>query len=328
MRRRDIVVIGASSGGVEALRELCQGLPGDFPAGVFVVWHMPTPSQGLLPRILEPSCQLPTDNAFDGEPIRPSRITIAPPDHHMLLEDGHVRLTQGPKENRFRPAIDPLFRSAAYAYGSRVIGVVLTGSLDDGTSGLWAIKDRRGLAVVQEPTDALFPSMPRSAITNVRVDHIVPMAEMSRLLVGLVNEPLDLPEAPAAEGLELEVESAAMRKTDDEDMAELGELSAFTCPECHGALWRIVEDSIVRFRCRTGHAYSAEVLLDELDESTERSLWAAVRGLEENASLLEHMGRHLAEHGQTDLADRYWRGAAETKARARVVRQALHLMRA
>ncbi len=166
----------------------------------------------------------------------PARITVAPPDHHMLLEDHHVRLTQGPKENRFRPAINPLFRSAAQAYGPRVIGVILAGALDDGTSGLWAVKDQGGLAVVQDPADTLFPGMPSSAISNVKVDYVVPVAEMAQFLVGLVNEPIDVPERLPPAGLQLEVQSAAMRETDEQEMSEIGELSGFTCPECHGAL--------------------------------------------------------------------------------------------
>ncbi len=323
MGHRDIVVIGASAGGAEALRDLCQGLPAEFPAAVFVVWHIPASSLGLLPRILEPSCKLPTGNAEHGNAIYPGHIVVAPPDHHMLLEDHHVRLTQGPKENRFRPAIDPLFRSAADTYGPRVIGVILAGSLDDGTSGLWAIKDRGGVAVVQDPTDTLFPGMPLSAISNIAVDHIVPVSQMADLLVKLVNEEIELPEPPAPGEMTIEVESAAMGETDEKRMAELGELSAFTCPECHGALWQIVEGKIIRFRCRTGHAYTAEVLLDELDESIERSLWASVRGLEENASLLAHMGRHLAEHGQNGISDQYLERAEETRSRAQTIRRAI-----
>lgn len=323
MGHRDIVVIGASAGGAEALRTLCQGLPADFGAAVFVVWHIPAHSIGLLPRILEPSCDLPVDNAHDSEWIAPGHIFVAPPDQHMLLEDHHVRLTQGPKENRFRPAIDPLFRSAAYNYGPRVIGVVLAGSLDDGTSGLWAIKDRGGVAVVQEPADTLFPGMPLSAISNVAVDHVVPVAQMAELLVKLVNEEIELPQPHPASDLELEVESTAMGETDERDMSELGELSGFTCPDCHGSLWRILEGRIVRFRCRTGHAYTAEALLDELGESVERSLWASVRGLEENASLLEHLGRHLRDHNQPEAAAQYERCAEETIRRARIVREAI-----
>lgn len=325
MAHRDIVVIGASAGGAEALRELCKGLPADLDAAVFVVWHIPPESLGLLPRILDPFCDLPAENAADGDPVLPGRIKVAPPDRHMLLEDHHVRLTQGPKENRFRPAIDPLFRSAAYAYGPRVIGVILAGSLNDGTPGLWAIKDQGGVAVVQEPTDATFPGMPISAISNVKVDFVVPVAQMAKLLVDLVNEPIDLPEATAPARMDLELESASMGETDDKDMSEIGQLSSLTCPECNGSLWQIVEGSIVRFRCRTGHAFTAEVLLDEMGQSIEKSLWASVRGLEENAALLEHLGRHLREQGKDVVAEHYDQRAEQTRDRAAVVRSAIQV---
>jgi two-component system chemotaxis response regulator CheB len=320
---RDIIVIGASAGGVEALRDICAGLPSDIPAAIFIVWHMPSHSLGILPQMLQPISSLPVVNAIHDQAIVPGAITVAPPDHHLLLENGRVRLTQGPRENRFRPAVDPLFRSAAICFGPRVIGVVLSGSLDDGTSGLWAIKDRGGLAVAQEPSDALFPGMPTSAIRNVAVDHVLSAHQMGELLDRRARETVTLPAPPAPEPLELEVESAAMMTTDDQDMSRLGELSQFTCPECHGSLWRIIEGKIMRFRCRTGHAYSSETLLDELTESIERSLWASVRGLEENASLLEHLGRHLREQGANGIADDYLSRAAEIKARASSVRTAI-----
>ena len=323
MAKRDIIVIGASAGGAEALRHLCAALPSDIPAAIFVVWHMPSHSFGILPQMLQPVSHLPVANALHDQSIMPGTITVAPPDYHLLLEGGRIRLTQGPRENRFRPAIDPMFRSAATCFGPRVIGVVLSGALDDGTSGLWAIKDRGGLAVAQDPTDALFPGMPTSAIRNVAIDHILQAHQMGELLDRLAREPVTLPTPEAPEPLTLEVESAAMMTTDDEDMSRLGEVSQFTCPECHGSLWRIIEGKIVRFRCRTGHAFSSTTLLDELTESIERSLWASVRGFEENASLLEHLGRHLREQGENGIADEYLSRAAEIKARARSVRVAL-----
>jgi two-component system, chemotaxis family, protein-glutamate methylesterase/glutaminase len=198
MAGRDIIVIGASAGGVEVLSELCKNLPPELPAAVFIVWHMPATSTGIFPRMLERTSALPVENAVDGEPLVPGRIYTAPPDHHLLLEDGRVRLTHGPKENRFRPAVDPLFRSAAYSYGPRVIGLVLSGALDDGTSGLWMIKDRGGVAMVQDPVDALVPDMPRNALHNVEVDYVVPVSEMPALLMQLTSEPL--PEPVISEG--------------------------------------------------------------------------------------------------------------------------------
>jgi two-component system, chemotaxis family, protein-glutamate methylesterase/glutaminase len=320
---RDVVVIGASAGGVEALRAIVLGLPPDFPATIFVVWHMPSHSMGLLPQIIEPLSALPVANAESGQPVTRGQIVIAPPDHHMILENSHVRLTQGPKENRFRPAVDPLFRSAAYAYGSRTIGVVLAGSLDDGTSGLWAIKDRGGVTVVQDPLDTLYPDMPRNAMRAVKVDYVLPAAEIPALLVDLVQEEVDPGEERGETSQALELGSAGMMTTGDEAMQQMGELSQHTCPECNGSLWRIPEGKILRFRCRTGHAYTSETLLEELTESIERGLWASVRGLEEHASLLDRIGQHLRQHGDDGVSEEYLRRSNQAREQARHVREAI-----
>ena len=180
----DIVVIGGSAGGVEALRRICEGLPADFPAAVFVVIHISPNSRSIMPDLLSRAGRLPARHPTDEEPIHRGTIYVAPPDMHMLLRPGYVMLRRGPQENRTRPAIDPLFRSAAVAYGSRVIGVVLSGLLDDGCAGLLAIKSCGGISVVQEPNDAMWPEMPRNALAHDRVDHCVPAAELPALLKG------------------------------------------------------------------------------------------------------------------------------------------------
>src|SRR5215213_5112597 len=190
MATRNIIVIGASAGGFDALKNLVKDLPQDLQASIFVVWHIPPDVTGVLPQILNRAGRLAAANAVDGERIEPRRIYVAPPDRHLILENSHVRVTKGPKENRFRPAVDPLFRSAAYAYGARVIGVILSGALDDGTSGLWAIKYHGGVAVVQDPSDAEIPSMPQNALREVEVDHVVPVSGMADLLVRLSREQL------------------------------------------------------------------------------------------------------------------------------------------
>ena len=198
MAKRDIIVIGASAGGFEALKKLVADLPGDLQASIFIVWHMPPDVRGLLPDVLNRFGPIHAANAYDTEEIRPNRICVAPPDRHLLIEDGRVRTTKGPRENRFRPAVDPLFRSAAYTYRQRVIGVILSGALDDGTSGLWTVKHHGGLAVVQNPNDAQFPSMPENAIREVEVDHIAPIDAMGPLLVRLPSRmPRHSPLRPA-----------------------------------------------------------------------------------------------------------------------------------
>ena len=200
MANRDIVVIGASAGGMEALQKLVSRLPAGLPASLFVVWHLSPGVKSILPSILTKAGALPAVHPQDGDRIEPGRIYVAPNDHHMLLENGYIRVARGPKENRFRPAVDPLFRSAAYVYGPRVIGVVLTGALDDGTAGLWTIKLRGGTAVVQEPAEALIRGMPLSALDNMAVDYRLPVAEIGELLPSLVREPAGEPAAlPQAE---------------------------------------------------------------------------------------------------------------------------------
>jgi two-component system, chemotaxis family, protein-glutamate methylesterase/glutaminase len=271
MPDHDIVVVGASAGGVEALAALARSLPADLPAAVFVVLHVPSTGSSALPDILSRHGPLPAAHVKDGEPIENGRIYVAPPDHHVLLRTGHVHLSRGPRENGHRPAVDPLFRSAAHQYASRVIGVVLSGALDDGTAGLTAVKSRGGLAVVQEPGDALYPGMPDSALEHVRVDHVVPTADMGALLARITAEPS--PEAPGSAPdhmeVEVQVEGFSLEAMEGE---RPGRPSGFSCPDCNGVLWEIQDGQLQRFRCRVGHAWSPESLLTQQSEALEAAL--------------------------------------------------------
>jgi two-component system chemotaxis response regulator CheB len=324
MPKRDIIVIGTSAGGIETLIELFRQMPKKLAASIFVVCHVSPYSPGVLPKLISRVGKLPATHATDREPIKPGHIYVAPPDRHLLIEDSLVRVTQGPKENRFRPAVDPLFRSAAYTYGSRVIGVILTGALDDGAAGLWAVKERGGLAVVQDPNEALFASMPLSALNNVEVDYQVPVSEMAPLLVQLTSESAEERGGSAmSDEMEIEIKFAAKGGPGNEDVERLGELSGFTCPECHGSLWQMHEGGILRFRCRTGHAYTAQALLADLSESVEEMLWGVIRGLEESSVLIEHIGQHLQQKGQGETAEDFQARAQDIQRRIELLQQAL-----
>jgi two-component system chemotaxis response regulator CheB len=325
MNKRNIIVIGASAGGFEVLKTLVAALPADMDASIFIVWHMSPDVRGILPHVLNRQQTLFAAHAINHEIIKPGKIYIAPPDHHMLIDGNEIRVTKGPKENRFRPAIDPLFRSAAQAYGSRVIGIILSGALDDGTAGLWTIKKYRGLAIVQTPDEADVPSMPENAIRQVAVDYIVPVAEMPALLLKLINTTasgrgLADPDIEEQKRDKIEVNIALEDKSFQDQILNFGSPSAYTCPECHGVLMSLQEGGHLRFRCHTGHAFSADSLLAAVTESIEENLWSAVRNIQESVILLNHMGDHFAEINQPKMAAAYFKKAMEAKARAGLVR--------
>jgi two-component system chemotaxis response regulator CheB len=316
-----IVVIGASSGGIEALRTVVGGLEPDFPAPICVVVHTSPQSPGMIELIMSRAGRLPASNAADGERLQPGRIYIAPPDRHLLVEPGTLRLTRGPKENRFRPAIDPLFRSAAQVYGPGAVGVVLSGGLDDGTAGLRSIKQLGGAAIVQDPADALFPSMPQSAIKHVAVDHIVASGQLAPLLSALVKAPVDeAARITVPSSLEVEVKIAREDNALESGVTDIGEFSPFACPECHGVLLRLKDASLARFRCHTGHAYTADSLIAAVNEGIEESLWSTMRALQEGVLLLEHLQAHLTETGG-GASEALRAQVASTKAQVEAVRK-------
>ena len=310
----DVIVIGASAGGVQALSHLVSDLPADFPAAVLIVLHLARFGTSAMPAILGRAGVLPTGHPQDGEKLLAGRIYIAPPDHHMLLEDGHIRLSRAPTENGHRPAIDVLFRSAAYAYRNRVVGVVLTGNLDDGTAGLAEIKSCGGIAIVQDPEDADYSGMPSSALAHVEVDHVLALSAIPPLLVNLARTPILAKDEPARAE---EVPAGDMKEALEHGAdREGGTPSGFTCPDCGGALWESTLNDLVHFRCRTGHAFSPESLLSQQSSLLEHSLWAGVRALLENAALARRMERWMKERGNSAGQGRYSDRAREAEGHA------------
>jgi len=294
VQTKHLVVIGASAGGIEALRELVQQLPAEFPAAVAIVLHTAPHSPNVLHDILSRSGRLAAVSARDGQHLQAGRLYVAPPDSHLLVEPGRLRVTKGPRENRFRPAIDPLFRSAAQVYGPAAIGVILTGNLDDGAAGLWVIKQLGGTAIVQDPDDALFPSMPLNALKTAEVDYRVPLVEIAPLLVRLTADTVPERTKSASQAIDIEVKIAKEEDPMNAGVHRLGQPSRLACPECHGVLLELKEGNHVRFRCHTGHAYSPESLLAEINESTEVALWNAIRSMQEGSLLM----RRIVEHAE------------------------------
>jgi two-component system, chemotaxis family, protein-glutamate methylesterase/glutaminase len=322
MAGRDIVVIGGSAGSIEAVIEVVRGLPADYPGSVFVVVHFPGTVNSTLPRILSRAGPLPARHAQDGEPIESGHIYVAPPDWHLHLSDGRVRLTRGPKENGHRPAIDPLFRTAAHQFGPRVVGVVLSGNLNDGTAGLLTIKQQGGLAWVQNLETALYPGMPQSAIDHVAVDQILSPFAMARLLAQLAVEspypevtPMSQDHHPNGEADEFAITDRRIQP---------GVPSTMACPECHGVLWEVKDGELVLFRCRVGHAYSDEALLAHQSEQLEAALWTALRALEEHTALSRRLAARANSRGHAHSAAAFTEQAMNAEHHASVIRNVLH----
>jgi len=322
---RDIIVIGSSAGGVQALQHLVAGLPGDFPAAVFIVQHTWPTTGSYLAEILARKAILPVSAAQNGVRHERGHIYVAPADFHLFVERGYLRVLRGPKENRARPAINPLFRSAALAYGPRVIGVLLTGTLDDGTAGLWTIKQSGGVALAQ--SDALYPDMPEHARANVALDHFVPLAEIPPLLVQLNHEPLATNAVPAPLATtQLSDRSAKLDAHVGDLLEQIGQRSYFSCPECNGALWELKEGAL-QYRCHVGHAYSAATLRACQDNILEGAMWTALRSLKESAKLDERLAAEAANHDLDDAAARHRNNADDKLTQAQHLEQFLASLR-
>lgn len=303
-----VIAVGASAGGVEALTRLTAGLTPGLPYAVLVVLHMPADVPSVLARILDRAGPLPAMTAQTGAALEPSHIYVAPPDHHLLVDDHRTLLTQGPTENGHRPAINALFRSAAITFGPRAIGVLLSGVLDDGVLGSAAIRSRGGTTIAQTPADALFPSMPINAVEAGVIDHQADAAAIGGLIRQLTTRVVEELEMEPDRSMELENRIAMAKPfSTDFDAEALGPPSGYICPDCNGSLAAVSKRS---YRCRVGHAWTAEALLRARDQEVESALWVALRSLQEKAKL----SRNLANQtGLSQMADRYYKVADEAE---------------
>jgi two-component system chemotaxis response regulator CheB len=328
LEHREIIVIGGSSGGLETLLEIVPQLPKDLPAAIFIVIHVPAQGRSQLPYILSRAGPLPAEHARDHEKIEPGRIYVAPPDFHLLIRKGHMRVLRGPRENNHRPAIDPLFRTAARAYGQRVAGIILSGALDDGAAGLFAIKSRGGLAIVQDPDDALFPDMPRNALTAVPVDYRLSRREIGRMIIQLAQSQVETGAGAVMaksndDEMEMETRIENMDEEAFEDDDKPGTPSVYGCPDCGGVLWELQDDQRLRYRCRVGHAFSADGLVRSQGESLEAALWSAFRILQENAALSRRLCERARTNNQVPVAEKFHNKSRTAEQHAELIRQLL-----
>ena len=320
----DIIVIGSSAGGIKALTTIVTNLPSDINAAIFIVQHLSANSPSFLPEILGDVGSLPVIQPVDQEQFETGKIYVARPDYHLLIARGHVRVVRGPQENRFRPAIDALFRSAARTYGPRVLGVVLTGYLDDGTVGLQAIKKRGGVVIVQDPAEAEYPAMPRSALRHVQVDHCPILTEIPSLLFRLSAEPAQEEQAfPISKAMEVESAIAEQEMNTKEfldNVEEIGRRTTYTCPQCAGSIWQIGNEEPLRFRCHVGHSFTAGPFLAEQTNYLEDALWTAVRALEEKVTLTRQLAKRMNVSGLNAAAKRYQEHADNLDKEVSIVR--------
>lgn len=323
-RGHDIVVVGASSGGIEALTRMLARVPADLPASVLVVVHVSPVRESAVPKILAQAGPLPAESARDGEPLRRGHVYVAPPDRHLLVADHTMHLAMGPKENNFRPAVDPLFRSAALHHGAHVIGIVLSGALDCGTAGLMAIKRRGGVAVVQDPLDASVADMPAHALANVSVDHkLAADAIGEQLRAWVTRAPAD---GPTRSDPQLDTEVAEAQMAEGSELTpRLGPAAGLTCPNCNGPLFEVAGSPQLRYRCLVGHALSAEAMNVAQQAATEGAFWAALRALEEQAALSRRLATRARELNHDITAESFEERAHNAEHQARIVREQLLL---
>jgi two-component system chemotaxis response regulator CheB len=324
-----IVVIGGSTGAINALKRILPALPHDLPAAILIVTHIGS-QRSMLPEILGRHAAMPVRHATDGEPIIPGRVLVAPPDEHLMVvrngDRAYARLVHGPKENHCRPAVDPLFRSAATVFGPRTIGVVLSGYLDDGTVGLQAIKACGGLALVQDPAEAEASDMPSSALKYVDVDQVLSVSEIGSTLLELAGADMQPRTEAQQAGVSstpnwIDIENRISAKDSDMgDLEQIGTLSSLTCPQCNGALWEIQAKGPIRYRCHTGHAFTASVLEALQSEAVEDAIWGAMRALHEQERLFSKLAEKELRFGHHAGAAEYQAMAAQARAHSQALR--------
>jgi two-component system chemotaxis response regulator CheB len=319
---RDIIVIGGSAGATAPLKTILGALPEDLPAAVLIVFHIPSRGIGLLSTVAAGAGKLQVRQAADRMAIERGHVYIGAPDHHLLVVDGEIRLGHGPRENLVRPAIDPLFRSAAISYGPRVIGVVLSGLLSDGAAGLNAIKRCGGRALVQDPDEAIADEMPLSAIRATEVDLVIPAARLGDALSDLTRQPPD-PAVPIPPDLLLEVDIAAGERIDSEKLLGVADPAPLTCPSCGGVLSTVRAGKPLRFRCQVGHAYTAEALAKDQESKVDEALRIALRIIEERAELVSRMADDGRQSGRRAVAELYDDRAREYRKYADTIRRAV-----
>lgn len=321
-----IIVIGGSAGSINALLQLLGEFPADLHAAVFIVVHINRQSNSQLASVLQRSSRLPVSFAADRHPIQPARIYIAPPDYHLFVEADRMRLIRGPLENNMRPAIDVLFRSAAVAHRDLVVGVLLSGLLDDGVIGLEAIKRCGGKAIVQSPEEALFSEMPKNAIAAVEIDYIVGIQQMYDCLLQCLNQPPhSTPEPPQDLITESQMVRTVMASADA--MSQIGEMVAQSCPACGGPLWQVKSAPILQHRCHIGHSFTSQALIDAQAKNAEEALWVALRTLEERSRLLERISKDFQQKGTQKLSKMYHQLAQEASDHANSIRSLLSSLR-
>lgn len=315
-----MVVIGASAGGLDAMQKLVGRLPAGLNAAVFVVQHIAPRFTSRLPEMLAAAGRLPAAFAQDGAAVVPATITVAPSDRHLVLRHAHVELSRGPRENHARPAIDVSLRSAAQGHGDRVIGVVLSGTLGDGTMGLMVVKAHGGTAIVQDPDEALYAGMPKQALQYAEVDHVLPAAAIAEYIVQRVAGPRTRKHAaPRVEGVDDQRVAQAFSEQIGGERAE-GQ-SIYTCPDCGGVLWQHGDGGATGYRCYQGHAYSGDDLLSQKSEHLENALWAAARALIERATLNRQLAAQLRKRGLDERATNLEEQADGDEAQMRLLRR-------